>query len=498
LSAATTILSIDQSTSATKAVLYDALGRALAKASREHQQHYPKPGWVEHDAEEIWRNVVAVIGALVASHPREIAAAACLSITNQRETCVAFDRATGKPLHHAIVWQCRRGEPICAKWSAAGHGDRVRTKTGLRIDPYFSASKLAWLVRERPDVAAKLRDGTGVAGTIDAYLVHRLTGGTVTATDHTNASRTMLFDIGRLAWDEGLCDLAGVPPRSLPEVRDSSAGFGETDVGGVLPRKIPIRGVIGDSQASLFAHRCFAAGQTKATLGTGTSIMTTVGPARPRDGDGTVAAVAWTYAGTPTYAVEGIIHSSAATIEWLRTQLGLFASAAECESLANSVPDNGGVYLVPAFGGLGAPHWSTSARAAIVGLSAHSTKAHVARAAVESIAFQIADVLDVIAAETGTRPTALRVDGGAAKNAALVQLIADLTGLPLSVATMPDGSSLGAAMLGALGCGLAGSMDELARWPADHAEVSPAMSRDRAGQLRAAWSKAVGQVLAGA
>lgn len=484
-------LSIDQSTSGTKAILFDGAGRAIAKAAREHRQNYSQPGWVEHDLTEIWSNVLAVVRELRETSPDALNRAKVLSITNQRETICVFDRVTGEPLHNAMVWQCRRGESICDAWREQGLEAHTRSTTGLRIDAYFSASKLAWMTQNKPEIASRLRDGSAVVGTIDAYLVHRMTGGKVFATDHTNASRTMLYDIGKLAWDSKLCDVVGVPIECLPEVRDSSGQYGTTDLGGVLPKPLPIAGVIGDSQASLFASRCYEIGQTKATLGTGTSIMTTVGNSRPNGCDGTVAAIGWTHAGRVMYAVEGIIHSSAATIEWLRKQLGLFESAAECERLANDVPDNGGVYLVPAFGGLGAPHWAPEARAAIVGLSAHSTKTHIARAAVESIAYQVSDALDLIRAESGIAPTSLRIDGGASKNRMLLQLIADLTGLSLEVATMADGSALGASMLGAIAIG-----EKIEPTDVDTLTIEPSADRSRVASMRGGWNVAVKQVLA--
>ena len=271
------ILALDQSTSATKAILFDAAGKVLAKASREHRQIYPRPGWVEHNLEEIWQNVLAVIREIAKHHPKKISQLAALSITNQRETVLVFDRATGKPLHNAIVWQDRRGDAICKKLRAQGHEKTVRQKTGLKIDTYFSASKLKWLLAEKPALAAKVKQGRAAIGTVDTFLIHRLTGGKVFATDFTNASRTLLFDIGKLRWDEKLCKLFNVPIAALPEVRESSAQFGKTDANGLLPQRIPITGVMGDSQASLFAQRCFQPGTAKATFGTGTSVMLNIG-----------------------------------------------------------------------------------------------------------------------------------------------------------------------------------------------------------------------------
>jgi glycerol kinase len=409
----TTLLAIDQSTSATKAVLFDTQGRVLDKASRAHQQIYPQPGWVEHNAEEIWQNVLAVIRDVGTRNPDRLAALAGLSLTNQRETVLVFDRKTGQPLHNAIVWQCRRGDPICQQLRQQGHEPLARSKTGLRIDSYFSASKLKWLMANNPELAARLKDGSALIGTIDAYLINRLTGGKVFATDPTNASRTLLFDIGRLRWDEGLCELFGVPPGALPEVRESAARFGETDAAGALPRPVPICGVMGDSQASLFSQRCFRPGMAKATFGTGTSVLLNVGDTFRCPERGAVTALAWVWRGKPTYAFEGLINFSAATISWLKDQLGLIQSAAEVGPLAAAVEDNGGVYLVPAFAGLSAPYWSPDARAAIVGLSAFTRREHVVRAGEESIAYQVRDVLDMMRTEANLTletctPTAAR------------------------------------------------------------------------------------------
>ena len=393
------ILAIDQSTSATKAVLFDARGAIVDQASQAHRQIYPQPGWVEHDAEELWKNVLTVIRAIAKRNRSKLNKLSALSLTNQRETVVVFDRSTGKPLHHALVWQDRRGDAICARLTKRGHGPSVLKKTGLKIDAYFSASKLRWLIENRPALAASLKSGQAVIGTIDAYLIHRLTGGQVFATDFTNASRTLLFDIGKLKWDLDLCKLFKVPASALPEVRESAAHFGETDADGILPKPLPIVGVMGDSQASLFAQRCYQPGTAKATFGTGTSVLLNIGDTLRICEKGAVTALAWVYQGRPTYAFEGLISFSAATIEWLKNQLGLIQSAAEVEKMARSVKDNGGVYLVPAFAGLSAPHWSPEARAAIVGMTAHTRKAHVVRAAQEAIAYQIRDVLDLMRAE---------------------------------------------------------------------------------------------------
>ena len=489
------ILAIDQSTSATKAVLFDARGKVLDKASRAHRQIYPQPGWVEHDAEEIWKNVLAVIREIAKRNPKKIPQLAGLSIANQRETVVVFDRATGKALHNAIVWQCRRGAEICRKLHAQGHENFVRQKTGLKIDTYFSASKLKWLGAEKPALAAKLRDGSAVIGTIDTYLIHRLTRGKVFATDFTNASRTMLFDIGKLRWDEKLCRLFDVPLRALPEARECSARFGETDVAGILPKPIPIVGVMGDSQASLFAQKCFSPGAAKATFGTGTSVLLNVGEKFKPSKNGAVTALAWVWRGRPTYASEGIINFSAATIEWLINQLGLIQDSGEVEKLARSVPDNGGVYFVPAFAGLSAPHWAPDARAAIVGMSAHTNKAHLIRAAQEAIAYQIRDVLDMMRAESKINLRSLHADGGPTRNNFIMQFTTDITGVKLKVSDVPESSAWGAAMTGLLGLGIYKSLEQLAKLPREQKHFRPQMKTVEVKNNYDGWRQAVKRVL---
>ncbi len=482
-----TILAIDQSTSASKALLFDSNGSVIEKTSIEHRQIYPRPGWVEHDAEEIWQNTLEAVRRLKSRD------AAFLSITNQRETIVVFDRATGKPLHNAIVWQCRRGDEICAELSS--HNELVARKTGLKIDTYFSASKLTWLIRNHPEIAKQLGDGRALIGTIDAYLIYRLTNGKVFATDHTNASRTLLFDIANLRWDEELCRIFEVPMLALPEVRDSTARFGETTVDGILPSSIPLCGVMGDSQASLIAHRGFSPGMAKVTLGSGSSVLLNIGP-ELRFSDGAVSTIAWTHQGKATYSFEGIISYSAATIAWLKDQLGLIQSAQETESAACAIADSGGVYLVPAFAGLSAPYWSPGARAAIVGMSAHTNRNHLIRAALESIGYQLRDVLDLMRTSAGVELRTIQADGGATRNAFLMQFIADITGLEVSAAQIPDCSPLGAAMAGMLGMGLVQSIDQLAQLPRAVVTYRPAMPESEVERLYAGWKHAVRQVLA--
>lgn len=489
----TTILALDQSTSATKALLFDPAGQVLDQESRPHEQHYPQPGWVEHDAEAIYQNALTVLTSLLARNAVLRDSVACLSITNQRETIVVFDRVTGKPLRPAIVWQCRRGESVCQRLSDAGHDARVHELTGLRIDTYFPASKITWLLENEPDIKAALDEGRALIGTIDAYLIYRLTGGAVFATDATNASRTLLYDIHRLAWSDELCALFGVPPKALPEVRDCNARFGTTTLAGALDTPLPICGVMGDSQAALFAEHCFSVGSAKVTFGTGSSVLVNIGDQPTLSQAGVVTAVAWLLNGKATYAFEGIINFTGATIAWLRDQLRLIDSPQETQVLALAVPDNGGVYLVPAFVGLSAPHWQPNARAAIVGLTPAATRAHVVRAALESIAYQVRDVIELMSSAAGIRLQEIHGDGGMVGNTFLMQFVADVCRLVVRASEVPELSALGAAQAGMLGMGIYQDVDALEALPT----VSYAPS-DTAQQIEIwyqGWRAAVQRVL---
>jgi glycerol kinase len=487
-------LAIDQSTSATKAVLLDPSGRVLDSASREHRQYYPQPGWVEHDGEEIWANLLAVCRSVLGRKPGNECELTHISIANQRETVVVFERRTGRPLHPAIVWQCRRGMQLCARQAELGRADEIREKTGLLVDTYFSASKLQWLIREHQDLAAQLRVGDALTGTVDTYLIYRLTDGAVFATDHTNASRTLLYDIHKLRWDEKLCAWWEVPRGSLAEVRSGDVTFGETTLGGILRRPVPIRGVMGDSQAALFAHRCFESGTAKVTFGTGSSVLLNVGRNMPTGVKGSVVSLAWVLDGEPIYALEGIITCSAGTLNWLRDQLGVIDEVEECETLARSVSGDEGVYVVPAFAGLAAPYWQAEARAAIVGLTAHSDRRHVVRAGLESMAYQVRDVLEMMRQESGVELREIHADGGPAANTFLMQFVADILGVSLRVATLSDQSAVGAAMMGARGSSM------IPGDPATPDEVvyTRAMEPTLAEKQYAGWRRAVGQVLAAA
>ena len=488
------VLALDQSTSATKALLFDETGRCLDRESLSHQQYYPQPGWVEHDAEEIWQNVLTVLGAVVKRSGLD-GPPVCLSIANQRETIVIFARATGRPLHRAIVWQCRRGDALCEAQKKAGREDAIHRRTGLRVDSYFSASKLQWLLRASPELRAKVEQGTALIGTIDCYLVYRLTAGAVFATDSTNASRTLLYDIGQLGWDPELCSWWEVPMQALPEVRESTASFGETTLQGLLSQPLPICGVMGDSQASLFGQQCFVPGEAKVTLGTGSSVMMNIGPEPRFPANGVVTALAWIKDGGPTYAVEGIIISSASGLNWLRDQLAVIDDLSQAEAMSRELADNGGVYLVPAFTGLGLPYWQPDARAAIVGLTSQSDRRHLVRACLESMAYQLYDVIEAMKEEAGVRLTALCVDGGPTANRFLMQFIADITGVELQIAPASEGSAWGAALAGLLGSGVFASLAALRQTPRHPLSYQPTMSRDEADRLIAGWRRAVRSVL---
>lgn len=489
------VLAIDQSTSGTKALLFDASGGLVDQTARPHAQHYPQPGWVEHDADEIYANVLAVIGDLLANQTERRDDLLCLSLTNQRETFVVFDRATGEPLYNAIVWQCRRGEPICRRLREAGHEASVTQATGLKIDTYFPASKITWLLETEPSIRSRLEDGSALLGTIETYLIYRLTGGAVFASDHTNACRTLLYDINTLDWSDDLCVLFGVPRKALPEIRESAAHFGETDCGGILDRPLPICGVMGDSQAALFAQRAYRPGGAKVTFGTGSSVLLNVGEIPVRSQNGIVTTVGWVYDGKPTYAFEGIINFTGATIAWLRDQLQLIRDSVETEAFAASVPDNGGVYLVPAFVGLSAPYWRADVQGAIVGLTPGSTRAHVVRAALESVAYQVRDVLGLMASDSGVALRAVQADGGAVSNRFLMQFTADMTGLQVRASRLPELSALGAVFSGLLGMGVYDSLAALESLPAAFEDYAPQMDSAQVEANRAGWQAAVQRVL---
>jgi glycerol kinase len=489
------ILAIDQSTSATKAMLFDPSGALIDKVSVPHEQIYPRPGWVEHDAEEIYQNTVKSVRRLLEQNSSAEKELLFLSITNQRETIVVFDRQTGKPLHNAIVWQCRRGSEICAALVAAGKNEVVQQKTGLPIDTYFSASKLKWLVDNQPEIQKKLIDGDALVGTIETYLIYRLTKGGTFASDQTNACRTLLYDIKNLRWDEELCNIFDVPIQALPEVRESSAQFGETDIESALATALPICGVMGDSQAALFAQRCYDVGAAKVTFGTGSSVLLNIGGEMVHSDSGIVTTIAWVHEGEPTYAFEGITNFTGATIAWLQNQMEIIANAAETENLARSVKDNGEVFLVPAFVGLSAPYWEPNAKAAILGLTPHSRKAHIVRAGLESIAYRIRDVLSLMAQDAGVEMQYIHADGGAVANRFLMQYVADMLGITVRASSLPELSALGAVFSGMLGMDAVQTIAGLQQLPMESVDYAPKMARELADKYYLDWQAAVQQVL---
>ena len=479
------VIAIDAGTTGVRSMAVNDKGVIVGSSYREFTQYFPHPGWVEHDATEIWHAVKTTFNELHATLSDTIVG---IGITNQRETVVAWDQLTGDPLHRAIVWQDRRTAATCEALTAAGHLPEVRRKTGLVLDPYFSGTKFGWLFNEGGVVPT----ATTLIGTIDSWILWNLTGGRVHATDPSNASRTMLFDIRTAQWDAGLCDLLGVPIDALPTVMPSSGRFGVTTDACGIPAGLPISGIAGDQQAALFGQACVHPGMTKNTYGTGSFMLMNVGDTCPEPAEGMLTTVAWQLGDGPlTYALEGAVFVTGATIQWLRDGLGIISSSAETGPLAASVPDTGDVYLVPAFTGLGSPWWDPYARGTIVGLTRGTTRAHVARAAVEAMAFQTRDALHAMTAASGRPVTALRVDGGASVMPLLLQFQADQLGVPVSRPQQPETTALGAAFLAGLAEGLWPTLDAVGRtWKLD-VEVLPDPDRTTADRLHARWLQAV-------
>ncbi len=490
------VLAIDQGTTSTRGIVFDAHGRTVALARREHAQHYPAAGWVEHDAEEIWRHALATAQeALAAAHlgARQIAA---IGITNQRETTVLWDRATGEPVHRAIVWQDRRTADACARLQGDGAEELVRKRTGLLLDPYFSGTKIGWLLDQVPGARARALRGELAFGTIDCFLLWRLTGGRVHATDVTNASRTLLLDIHRGDWDDELLRLFGIPRALLPEVRDCSGEFGATDAG-LLGASVPVAGIAGDQQAALFGQACFEPGMAKSTYGTGCFLLLNTGTTPVESKNRLLTTPACRLGGRTTYALEGSIFVAGAAVKWLRDRLGLIEDAAETEALARQVPDSHGVHLVPAFVGLGAPHWRPEARGLISGLTFDTSAAHLARAALESVAFQTRDLVAAMASDCPVRTAALRVDGGMSANGWFCQFLADVLDLRVDRSDEIETTARGAAFLAGLATGVWSDLDAVASTWASGASFAPAMEPARRDSLVAGWQDALARALAG-
>jgi len=489
------VLALDQGTTGTTALLVDVSGRVVGRAYSEFRQHYPRPGWVEHDALEIWevsRSVVREVLGQVGGVER----VAAVGLTNQRETAVLWEAATGVPVHNAIVWQCRRTAERCEQLRAAGHAEEIRRRTGLTVDPYFSGTKLEWLLDNVPGARERAKAGELRFGTIDAWLLWKLTDGAVHATDFTNASRTMLLNLHACAWDDWCLDLLNVPRCLLPNATPSIADFG---VVSAIPelKGVPIAGIAGDQQAALFGQACFAPGTAKNTYGTGCFALMHTGEQPADSRHGLLTTMACSAEGSPAYALEGSVFVAGAAVQWLRDELGIIKDAAETEGLARSVPDSGGVVFVPAFVGLGAPHWDAEARGCLFGLTRGTNRAHLARATLESLALQTLDVIDAMQADTGQRIGQLLVDGGASANNFLMQLQADVLGVPVVRPQSVETTAMGAAFLAGLGVGLWKDAAQLAELRAVDRVFRPQMADESRAALVAQWREAVERTKSG-
>lgn len=486
------LMALDQGTTSSRAIIFADSGEVISVAQQEFKQHYPQPGWVEHDAGDIWttqRDVAC--DALSRAHLKagEISA---IGITNQRETVVVWDRGTGLPIHRAIVWQDRRTADVCDRLRADGRESMVHAKTGLLFDPYFSATKIAWILDHVDGARAAADEGKLACGTVDSWLIFQLTGGKVHVTDASNASRTLLMNIHDGAWDDELLATFNVPRAILPAIRSSSEVYAEVEMVAELEGR-PIAGIAGDQQAALFGQACFAPGMAKNTYGTGCFMLMNTGSKAVDSKNKLLTTIAWNVGGRPEYAIEGSVFVGGAVVSWLRDGLGIIKSSTEVEKLSQSVPDNGGIFVVPAFAGLGAPHWDPYARGAIVGITRGTTAGHIARAAVESVAFQVADLADAMRSDAASPLRELRVDGGASVNDGLLQWQADIMQLPVVRPKVTETTSLGAAYLAGLGIGMWKSRDEIAgHWQVDR-RFEPRMSADQAAAIRARWNEAVGR-----
>jgi glycerol kinase len=485
------ILVIDQGTTGSAALLFDEAGQVVSTADREICQIYPQPGWVEHDPKEIFRTSLDVARETLQKAGVSASQVKGMGITNQRETTVVWDRHTGEPVNNAVVWQCRRTAPICEELKQKNMGPPIKEKTGLLVDAYFSATKLRWILDNIPDGQKRAQQGDLLFGTIDSWLVWNLTGGAVHITDYSNASRTMLFNIHTLQWDKELLAALDIPEAVLPRAMPSSQIYGETAAGLLGDAQVPLGGIAGDQQAALFGQACYDAGMAKNTYGTGSFILLNTGDRPVLSQKGLVTTVAWGLGGKVAYAMEGSVFITGAAVQWLRDGLGIIKSAAESESLARSVSDNGGVYFVPAFVGLGAPYWDMYARGTIIGLTRGATGGHLARATLEAIAYQVRDVVEAMGAEAGLKLPLLRVDGGGTANSLLMQFQADMLGVPIQRAAVTEITSLGAGYLAGLAVGLWQDTAQLARMWRAAETYEPKMSTDQRETLYTGWKRAV-------
>mgnify|MGYP001074082515 CR=1 FL=1 len=484
------IISLDQGTTSSRAIIFDEKQNIVSVAQKEFRQIYPQPGWVEHDSMEIYSTQYSVMTEALAKSNLSVGDIAAIGITNQRETTVVWDKETGQPIYNAIVWQCRRTAPICEELKARGYSEIIKAKTGLIIDAYFSGTKLKWILDNVEGARELARQGRLLFGTVDSWLIWKLTGGKEHATDYTNASRTMLYNIKDLCWDEEICALLDIPMSMLPEVHSNSEVYGYVEIGGA---RIPIAGCAGDQQAALFGQACFAAGEAKNTYGTGCFLLMNTGEELCYSDRGLVTTIAATCGNKVNYAVEGSVFVGGAVIQWIRDELGLIKDANETERFANEAKNNGGVYIVPAFTGLGAPHWDMYARGAILGLTRGSNRGHIIRAALESIAYQSRDVIDAMEQDTGIKLRELKVDGGACANNFLMQFQADICKTVIKRPVIRETTSLGAAYLAGLAVGVWHSTDEIrSTWTLDR-EFVPTMPDNERKQNLDGWTKAVGR-----
>lgn len=488
------LLALDQGTTSSRSILFDMQGNICSMVAREFPQIFPHEGWVEHDANEIWRTQLTTAQDAMAKIGAQTSDIAAIGITNQRETTVIWDRTTGEPIYHAIVWQCRRTAGLCDKLKAQGLSETIQQKTGLLIDSYFSATKIQWILENVPGAKAKADRGELAFGTIDSWLIYRLTGGKIHATDYSNAARTMLFNIRTLEWDKELLALFGIPASMMPEVVPSSGVLGYTDAS-LFGGAIPIAGVAGDQQAALFGQCCFEAGSAKNTYGTGGFLLMNTGNKPVFSQKGLVTTIAWGIDGKIDYALEGSVFICGAAVQWLRDGLGLFEKASQTEDMARAVQDTGGVYLVPAFVGLGAPYWDPYARGAIMGLTRGTNRNHLARAVLESMAYQTRDVLEAMQEEVHANMTSLKVDGGASANNLLLQFQADILNFPILRPGCVETTALGAANLAGLAVGCFSSTEDIIKHRRIDREFLPQMdSEERSRKLRG-WHKAVNRTL---
>ena len=484
------ILAIDQGTTSSRAIVFDRAGRVVADAQAEFAQHYPHDGWVEHEPEDIWETTLETARKAFAE-AEKVGEVVAIGVTNQRETSIIWDRDSGKPIYNAIVWQDRRTADRCAALKEDGREAHVAARTGLLLDPYFSATKAAWILDHVDGARDRARDLA--FGTIDTFLIWRLTGGKTHATDATNASRTSLYNIHDNCWDEALLDLFNVPGVILPEVKDSAASFGDTDVE-IFGRPIPICGVAGDQQAAAFGQACFSAGDVKSTYGTGCFVLVNTGEAVVESKNNLLSTIAWRLDGKTTYALEGSIFVAGAAVQWLRDELKIIRDASETQALAESIETNNGVYLVPAFTGLGAPHWAPGARAAVYGLTRGAGRAELARAALEAVVYQTADLIAAMAAD-GAKVRSLRVDGGMVANDWLMQFLSDILDMTVERPKVLETTALGAAAFAGLQAGVYQSVDEIAECRRVDARFQPAMAPVERNQALAGWAKALERTL---